>query len=175
MGTVPFWPCLAGLCFSVLLLISCRGPSPTETPTPLPLPTATPTAIPPTPTSTPRPSPTPIVVVILPTPTPIPTPTPRPAPTPTPTATSVPQSEELFLEITSPQDNIVVTSAAIAAVGRASPDATVTLNGRLAEMDVAGNFSILFSLDEGINLIEVIASDLVGEVLTRVLTVIYIR
>ena len=190
MGTVPFWPCLAGLCFSVLLLISCRGPSPTETPTPLPLPTATPTAIPPTPTSTPRPSPTPIVVVILPTPTPRPTPTstltptvppptpiptPRPAPTPTPTATSVPQSEELFLEITSPQDNIVVTSAAIAAVGRASPDATVTLNGRLAEMDVAGNFSILFSLDEGINLIEVIASDLAGEVLTRVLTVIYIR
>ena len=192
-GTLPFWPCLAGLCFSVLLIIACRGPSPTETPTPPPLPTATPTAIPPTPTSIPRATPTPTpTVVILPTPTlkptptstptptvppptPTPIPTPRPTPTQTLTPTPVPQSEELLLEVTSPQDNSVVTSAAIPAVGRTSPDATVSVNGRLVEIDLSGNFQTLLTLEEGINLIEVIASDLSGEVLTRVLTVIYIR
>ena len=59
-------------------------------------------------------------------------------------------------------------------MGRASPDATVSVNGQLGAMDESGNFRILLSLKEGPNLIEVIASDLAGDVRTLVLTVIYI-
>ena len=68
----------------------------------------------------------------------------------------------------------MVNSEEIAIMGRASPDATVSANGQLASMDPSGNFEALLALEEGPNLIEVIASDLAGEARTLVLTVIYI-
>jgi len=68
----------------------------------------------------------------------------------------------------------VVNVKEIPAVGRASPDATVSVNGQIVEMDTVGNFETVLPLEEGINLIEVIASDLAGDVRTRVLTIIYI-
>ena len=195
-----------GLCVLVVLLVACAGPSPTEVPTSTPSPTSTPTpTIIPTPTSTPTPTPTmaptltptplstpPIAPTptsipaptqtMVPTPSPSPTLTPAPtgtptlAPTPTPSATPIPQSKELSLEVSSPEDNSVVRASEISVVGRSSPDATVSVNGLLAKVDESGNFETPQSLrlQEGPNLIEVIASDLSGLVRTRVLTVIYI-
>ncbi len=79
------------------------------------------------------------------------------------------------MDITSPQDNSVAASGAVQASGTASPDATVTVNGVLAEIDSSGNFQATVSLDAGTNLIEVIVSDLAGEVRSQVLTVISVR
>ena len=67
-----------------------------------------------------------------------------------------------------------MSSEEIPVAGRSSPDATVSVNGVLADTDTLGNFEALLSLEEGPNLIEVIASDLAGDVRTTVLMVIYI-
>ena len=80
----------------------------------------------------------------------------------------------LLLQISSPVDNSVVSSEEIPVAGRSSPDATVSVNGVLADTDTLGSFEALLSLEEGPNLIEVIASDLAGDVRTTVLMVIYI-
>ena len=50
--------------------------------------------------------------------------------------------------------------------GTASLDATVSVNGQLVVMDQSGNFETVLLLEEGANLIEVIASDLAGDVRT---------
>ncbi len=190
------WPILAALCVTLLLLVSCRGEDPTGTPFPTveptvaptifiaPTPTSTPsptfTPIPPTPTPSPTPSPTPTQVptpTLTPTPTPVPpTPTPTLAPTPTPAPTPIPQSLELSLQVTSPEDNVVVKSAQLDVMGTTSPDATVSVNGQLATVDPSGEFGTAAPLHllEGPNLIEVIASDLNGDVRAVVLTVIFI-
>ena len=71
----------------------------------------------------------------------------------------------------------MVRTSEISVVGRSSPDATVSVNGLLAKVDTDGTFESTRSLllQEGPNLIEVIASDLTGAVRTRVLTVIFIE
>ena len=67
----------------------------------------------------------------------------------------------------------MVSDPEIPVTGRSSPDATVSVNGQLATIDESGNFETLLPLEEGPNLIEVIASDLAGDIRTNVLTVIY--
>ena len=59
--------------------------------------------------------------------------------------------------------------------GTASPEATVSVNEQLVNLDALGEFETTrpLKLQEGPNLIEVIASDLAGEVRTKVLTIIY--
>ena len=54
------------------------------------------------------------------------------------------------------------------------PDATVSVNGTLVIPSQDGDFSTEVSLEEGPNLIEVIASILTGDQKGTVLTVIYI-
>ena len=148
--------------------------APTETPV---VPMATPTRMPtPTvpPTSTPEPTPEPTAT---PLPTPEPTATSMPPPTPTPTPTPQPQvhhPRELFLEVESKD----VTGAAGAQVlnitGRSSPDATVSVNGQIAVVDETGAFEMSqpLKLDEGPNLVEVIASDLAGRLRSHIFTTI---
>lgn len=71
-----------------------------------------------------------------------------------------------------------VTGAAGAQVlnilGRTSPDATVSVNGQMAVVDETGAFGMpqFLKLAEGPNLVELIASDLAGQVLSRVFTTI---
>ena len=67
----------------------------------------------------------------------------------------------------------MVDDSEIPVTGRSSPDATVSVNGQLATIDESGNFEALLPLGEGPNLMEVIASDLAGDMRTNVLTVIY--
>ncbi|MCE2403808.1 MAG: hypothetical protein J4F43_01475 [Dehalococcoidia bacterium] len=175
-----------------LLLAACDGdeevtitPGPTEpaVSTPAVAPTATPEPAPtsrPVPTATlvPTPAPTRVPPTATPpaTPTPAPTPTPRPTSTPAPSPTPVHQPAELFLEVSEPQDSSVVDTPNVIVSGRSSPDATVSVNGQIAEVDAEGSFSTPepVTLQEGPNAIEVIASDLAGGVETMVLTVISI-
>ena len=79
------------------------------------------------------------------------------------------------MRVLSPDDNSLLSSAEISVTGRASPDATVSVNGQLVAIDLLGEFETMrpMLLEEGPNLIEVIASDLAGNVSEKVLTVIY--
>ena len=166
----------AGIVLVIMLIISCDGeatPTPTGTPT-LVLPTATsaptPTAtLAPTPTATSAPTPT---ATLAPTPTPSPTPTPTPTPTPAPTPMPEPQPRDLLLQVSLPEDNSVVNQSRVSVTGRTSPDATVSINEILPVIGPSGEFEASITLEEGPNLIEIIASDLAGDVRSRVMTVI---
>jgi len=63
-----------------------------------------------------------------------------------------------------PVDNATVNSTSVSIIGATSVDAVVTVNGVPVEVDVLGLFSILVTLEEGPNVIEVIASDLMGNI-----------
>ncbi len=109
---------------------------------------------------TPPPAPTP-----APTPTPIPTPTPEPTPTPKP---------EFFLTVTQPADDSIINADKVEVRGRTTRGAIVSVNGELAEVDEEGNFTMMVVLEEGPNIIEVIASDLEGNEDGRTLVIIYV-
>lgn len=96
--------------------------------------------------------------------TPAPTPEPTPAPTPV----------GFFLKVTEPKDESTVTSSVIPVSGTTSPDAVVSVNSEMVEVDERGNFSTMVTLEEGPNIIEVIASDFEGNKEGSVLAVIYI-
>ena len=171
----------AGVCIVMILGVACGGrrvsvtATPTPTPTITPVPTAAPTVAPTaTATATPVPPATPTVV---PTPTPTPTPSPVPTPTPTPTVAPTPppptptpappvvvHPTELRLQVSSPEENSVVTSEEISVRGTSAPDATVSVNGQLANIQASGEFETVrpLFLEEGPNIVEVIATDLSG-------------
>ena len=177
----------------MLLLISCGGGAeptatlqPTFTPTPVPTltstprPTPTPVIVEPTPTprATATPSPTATSTPLPtatpePTPTMVPTPTPEPPPPSTPTTTPrpIPQPKELSNTVAS-SGNLAVRTSTYSISGTASPDATVSANGQLATVEPSGSFETNIPLIAGPNLIEIVASDLSGIVLPRVITVV---
>ena len=64
----------------------------------------------------------------------------------------------------------MVSSQRVTVAGRASPDATVSVNGQLVELEPTGTFQVTVPLGEGPNLIEIIASDLAGNVEHDLLT-----
>lgn len=101
--------------------------------------------------------------------TPTLTPTPELTPTPTPAA--------LFLEIAEPQDESVVSTASIAVSGSTLPGAIVSVfideQVEIADVEEDGSFSVTVTLQEGPNLIEVIASDSEQNEASGWLSVIY--
>ena len=107
--------------------------------------------------------------------------TPQPTFTSTPILTQFlaptpqPGAAELILEVNSPRDNTVVRLDTITVEGLSSPDATISVNGRLAIPAPYGRFSTDLSIAEEDNplLIEVIATSISGERRDIVLTVIY--
>lgn len=64
----------------------------------------------------------------------------------------------------------MVSSQRVSLEGRASPDATVSVNGQLVGLEATGHFSVSVPLNEGPNLIEIIASDFAGNVAQKLLT-----
>lgn len=159
---------------ALLVLITCTQEIEREsgtTPTPAP---ATVTATP-VPTST-LPS-TPASTFTVPTPTPIPTTTPQPIVTPGPTPTPAVVGElptGLFLKITSLPKESVVRTGTVPISGITNPDALVSVNGVLVDVDGEGRFTSTVSLLEEPNVIEVVASDFQGNKVSAVLTIIYI-
>jgi len=130
----------------LVLALACNSPSPS-------------------PTSTPN------------TPTPTQTAT-RPAEaTPTPTATPSTSAQEVsgdfFLTVLTPISESVVNQSTVQVQGRTLPDAVVTVNGEMVAVDGEGRFSTVVLLEEGPNVIEVIASDFEGNQESQVITVIY--
>ncbi len=103
---------------------------------------------------------------------------PRPsvAKSPTPSAQKTPVPvpvPPLTLQVKSPADESIVNSVTITVIGTTSPNAVVSVDGQLATVDAAGNFQLAITLDEGPNVIEVVASDVNGNELSAILSIIY--
>ena len=93
-----------------------------------------------------------------------------PSPSPTPTA--------LSLEITQPEDGAEVSTSPINVTGKTIPGAVVSASiddtVEIADVDQNGNFSVTVVLEEGLNLIEVIASDQQGNEKYSSVTIFYV-
>ena len=68
----------------------------------------------------------------------------------------------------------MVTTSPILVKGAAPLDATVSVNGDIAEIAADGSFSVPVDLDEGPNIIEIEASNFEGSEANLILTVIYL-
>ncbi len=124
-------------------------------------------AAPATPTATPT-----VPIQLAPGGTPVPTviPTAAPTATPTPEATGA-----LFLDIEFPEEVVPFhTESTIEVVGRTRVDAAISVNDEFADVDEDGRFRVSVQLEDGANIIEVVASIDTGEEIARVLTVIYV-
>ena len=142
---------IAGIMLTlVLLLAACGGDSPTAPPASGPASTIAPTQTSPAPTTaapnTPGPTTAPPTI----------TPGPTTEPTTSPTL-------PLTLELLSPEDGAGVEIDAIRVMGRTSVDAAVGVNGTPVEVSLDGTFLHDLELENGINLIEVVAANLSGE------------
>ena len=104
-----------------------------------------------------------------------------PSPT-TPGGTAMPSptegpADELLLEIQEPEDESIVSTASVVVRGVTAPDAIVSLmfdsEIEIADVDEAGNFAVTIDLQEGPNVIEVVASDWEGHEASAIVTLIY--
>ncbi len=140
-------------------------PTPTvaATATPVPVPTATPI---PVPTATPAPTAT-----VVP-PTPVPTSTPVPVPTSTPTPKS--GTFNLSLDFEGLGEESVVRSETVLLRGLTSPDAIVSVNGVIVQVQADGTFELTLLLEAGPNIVDVVASDLSGNTISSSLAIISI-
>ena len=84
-------------------------------------------------------------------------------------------SEDLFLEIISPTEEVVfVESATFLLTARTVIDAAVSVNDDLVEVNEEGILEAELTLEEGPNLVEVVASTAGGDELSAVLTIFYL-
>ena len=124
-------------------------------------------------------------VPVTPGPTPVtpatevpvtPGPTPSPAATEPPSATAVPPATlaPLILELLTPQDGAGVETGALRVLGQTRVDAVVGVNGIPVDVSADGSFTHDISLEEGINLVEVVATDLTGQAATAQAMVFFI-
>ncbi len=72
------------------------------------------------------------------------------------------------------EEEIIIEEQTIDVVGRTRVDAVVTVNYTLTEPDSGGQFTSTVELEEGPNIIEVIASVASGEQEELILVVIYV-
>ena len=94
--------------------------------------------------------------------------------TPTPEASAVPTASALSgFRILSPAAEAVVNVPEVEVVGEAKPETVITLNDEIVVVDASGTFSVTLPLEEGLNVIEVVASDPQGHETTLELEVTY--
>jgi hypothetical protein len=82
-------------------------------------------------------------------------------------------SGSLWLEITAPQDETVVNSPQIVVEGIASLGAVISIEDEIILVDTDGKFQVTIFLEEGPNLIEILASDELDNQIFTTLIVIY--
>jgi Glucodextranase, domain B len=85
----------------------------------------------------------------------------------------IPAVPPLTLQVRSPLDESIVNTPTLTVMGTTTPNTVVSVNGQLATVDASGNFQLTLSLDEGPNVIEVVASDVNGNEMSAILSVIY--
>ena len=105
-----------------------------------------------------------------PSPRPTPLAAPISTPTPAPASTAVP----LTLELLSPQDGASSEIGAVRVLGNSRVDAVVGVNGVPVDVATDGRFQRDIPLEEGVNLIEVVATGLSGEAVYQPVAVFFI-
>ena len=85
-----------------------------------------------------------------------------------------PEVGSIPLTVTEPLDETTVYSADLVVKGQTEADAVVSVNEAVVDVDADGKFSTTITLEEGPNLMEVLASDFEGNEGSVVLTVIYV-
>ena len=179
----------------IVAIMGCVEPRPRHTvavPTPtiiaVPLHPTPKSTVLPDPTATPQPSVTPVPQTPAPRsiPTISPSPTPVPLPTPTPTIAptiesqvvieSTPNSRtfNLSLDFEGIGNESVVRSDRVLLHGVTSPDAIVSVNGVILEVQPDGTFELTLPLDPGPNIVDIVASDLEGNSVNSSLAIISI-
>lgn len=81
--------------------------------------------------------------------------------------------QPFFLLITQPEDQSVVRDHNIGLSGRTVPEAVVSVNGISISVDELGIFSTTVTLEPGPNIIDVVATNTDGKILSTVLAVIF--
>jgi hypothetical protein len=79
----------------------------------------------------------------------------------------------LWLQVLSPLDEAVVNTHQVDVVGSAPAGAVISINEEILIVGADGHFKATESLDEGPNLIEIIASDEDGNEMSALLTITY--
>jgi len=93
---------------------------------------------------------------------------------PTPTSISAPEpSDALWLQVLSPPDEAVVDTSQVDVIGSSLPGAVVSVNEEILIVGSDQQFKTTVFLDEGPNVIEIIASDDSGNETSLILTVTY--
>lgn len=82
-------------------------------------------------------------------------------------------SGKLWLHLVSPKDSDTVTEALVNVTGQAPAETVISLNDEVFLVPADGNFSIPVTLDEGPNVIEMVASNTDGDEIEIVMTVFY--
>jgi len=86
-------------------------------------------------------------------------------------STANPVEQGLILEITEPKENTTYTSSSIKVSGKTSSNAEVYVNDIETKADIDGNFFVNYNLDEGENLLTIVANDSVGNYAEKEITV----
>lgn len=84
-----------------------------------------------------------------------------------------PVVNEISLTVTSPVDGATVQSSSVTIIGKTAPKAEVFINEAETMADASGNFSKTIALDEGDNIVIVVANDAKGNVAEQDLTINY--
>lgn len=171
MGRVRAILAVAGLALIASVTAACVESLPrgTATPTTGPQPTATATA---------QASPTQAATATatMAAATPSPTSGPAPSATPTPDTTTVSntgvQRYGLFIELEGVSPDSIVYGTNITVSGLTAPDAVLSIQGVIVPVEADGSFSYPVVLDAGPNIIEVVASDLAGNVISQQIAVV---
>jgi hypothetical protein len=90
-----------------------------------------------------------------------------------PTLTGTPETSDLWLQVLSPLDEAVVNAPQVEVFGSASAGAVLSINDDILIVGADSQFKITVTLEDGPNLIEVVASDENGNELSVLLTVTY--
>jgi hypothetical protein len=85
--------------------------------------------------------------------------------------TEEPVSSGLTLEIIEPKANTTYSSSSIKVSGKTNANAEVYINDVQTKADGVGNFSVNYNLDEGENLLTIVANDQAGNYAEKEITV----
>ena len=75
--------------------------------------------------------------------------------------------------VSEPNDQSIVSTSPIPVSGRTSFDAVVSVNGVSVSVDELGIFSTTVALEDGPNIIDIVATDPDGDDLSVIIAVIY--
>ena len=81
--------------------------------------------------------------------------------------------QPFLLFVTEPEDQSIVSEGSIRLSGRTGPEAIASINGVSVPVDELGFFSTVLILEPGPNIIDVVATNNDGRVLSTVIAVIY--